>query len=111
MKHVLFWSMNGTARTTTAWTILGVFAATELVLMRVLPGKQFLGPITANGNVPVYKANGVLAFVVTIALFLGASYGLHLFSPAVVYDNFGGIIGALNVFSVVFCALLYVKGR
>jgi 7-dehydrocholesterol reductase len=95
----------------TAWAILGVFAATSLVLMRALPGKPFLGPVTANGNVPVYKANGVLAFAVTLALFAGASFGLGLFSPTIVYDNFGAIIGALNVFSVVFCALLYAKGR
>jgi 7-dehydrocholesterol reductase len=95
----------------TAWTILGVFAAIELLLLRLLPGKTFHGPVTANGNVPVYKANGVLAFAVTIALFAGASWGLHLFSPTIVYDNFGGIIGALNVFSLAFCALLYLKGR
>jgi 7-dehydrocholesterol reductase len=97
--------------TPTAWAILGVFAAVELTLMRLLPGKAFHGPVTANGNVPVYKANGVLAFAVTVALFAGASWGMHLFSPTIVYDNFGGIIGALNVFSLVFCALLYLKGR
>ena len=95
----------------TAWAILGIFAAIELVLMRVLPGKTFFGPVTANGNVPVYKANGVLAFVVTVALFAVASFGLGLFSPSIIYDNFGAIVGALNVFSVVFCALLYAKGR
>jgi 7-dehydrocholesterol reductase len=97
--------------TPTAWAILGVFAAIELALMRLLPGKTFHGPVTANGNVPVYKANGVAAFAVTVALYAGASWGLHLFSPTIVYDNFGGIIGALNVFSLAFCALLYLKGR
>jgi 7-dehydrocholesterol reductase len=97
--------------TKTAWAMLGVFAAIELVLLRFLPGKTFHGPVTANGNVPVYKANGVLAFAVTVALFAGASWGLHLFSPTIIYDNFGGIVGALNVFSLGFCALLYLKGR
>jgi 7-dehydrocholesterol reductase len=97
--------------TPTAWAILGVFAAVELALMRVLPGPRFLGPVTANGNVPVYKANGVLAFVVTLALFAGASFGLGLFRASIVYDNFPGIVGALNVFSVVFCLGLYFKGR
>ena len=79
--------------TRTAWAIIGVFAAVELTLMRVLPGARFVGPVTANGNVPVYKANGVLAFVVTLALFCGASFGLHLFAASIVYDNFGGILG------------------
>ena len=97
--------------TRTAWSLIGIFALFELVLMRVLPGKRFLGPVTANGNVPVYEANGVLAFVVTVGLYVGASFGLHLFPASILYENFGGILGALNVFSVAFCALLYAKGR
>jgi len=97
--------------TRAAWEIIGAFAAVELALMRVLPGARFVGPVTANGNVPVYKANGVLAFLVTIALFCGASFGLRLFPASIVYDNFGGILGAMNVFSVLFCLMLYLKGR
>ncbi len=97
--------------TSTAWTMIAAFALMQLVLMRVLPGKKFLGPVTANGNVPEYKANGVLAFVTTLATFATLSWGLHVFSPAIVYDNFGGILGAMNVFSLVFCAMLYFKGR
>lgn len=97
--------------TKTAWSIIGIFAVLSAILMRILPGKEFLGPITANGNVPVYKANGVAAFIVTLGLFCGASFGLHLFNASIVYDNFGGIVGALNVFSIVFCAMLYTKGR
>src|SRR5207247_1701243 len=71
----------------------------------------FHGPITANGNVPVYKANGVLAFIAALALYCGASFGLHLFPASILYDNFGGLVGALNVFSGVFCALLWAKGH
>ena len=94
-----------------AWSILGVYAAVELLLMRVLPGKTFHGPVTPAGNVPVYKANGVAAFAVTLALFFGGSYGLHLFSPTIVYDHFGELLGALNCGSLLFCLVLYVKGR
>src|SRR3984957_8712050 len=97
--------------TRTAWELIGVLAAVELTLMRALPGARFVGPVTANGNVPIYKANGVLAFLVTVALFAGASFGLHLFPASIIYDNFGGILGAMNVFSVSFCLLLYFKGR
>jgi 7-dehydrocholesterol reductase len=97
--------------TRTAWKIIGIFAAVELLLMRLLPGARLVGPVTANGNVPVYKANGVAAFGVTLALFCCASFGLGLFRASIVYENFGGILGALNVFSVLFCLLLYLKGR
>lgn len=52
-----------------AWKIILVFTVFELALMRILPGKTFNGPITPKGNVPVYKDNGVLAFIVTMATF------------------------------------------
>src|SRR4051812_13489062 len=41
-----------------AWKVIGLYAAFELLLMRVVPGARFEGPITPSGNVPVYKANG-----------------------------------------------------
>ena len=97
--------------TKTAWTILGVFAALQLALMRLLPGKRFEGPVTPGGHVPIYKANGVLAFATTLVLFVGASFGLGLFRASTVYDHFGEILGALNFFSLVFCLALYLKGR
>lgn len=95
----------------TAWAILGVFAATQLAFMRLLPGKPFHGPVTPAGNVPVYRANGPLAFAVTIALFALATGPLDLFSATIIYDHFGALLGALNVFSLGFCLLLYLKGR
>ncbi len=95
----------------TAWTIIGVFVATQLALVRILPGRSFAGPSTPTGHVPVYRANGMAAFAVTLALFLGASYGLGLFSPTIVYDHFGEIIGALNVLGLALCLGLYLKGR
>ncbi len=95
----------------TAWTIIASFAAFELLLMRILPGARFEGPITPMGNVPVYKANGVGAFAFTISAFCLASFGLGWFRASILYDHLGEILGALNVFSLVFCLLLYLKGR
>jgi 7-dehydrocholesterol reductase len=95
----------------TAWTIIGVFVAIQLALVRVLPGRAFTGPTTPTGHVPMYRANGVAALAVTLALFLGGSYGLGLFSPTIVYDHFGELIGALNVLGLTLCVGLYLKGR
>lgn len=95
----------------TAWAILGTFAAMQLIFMRILPGKRFIGPITPNGNLPAYTTNGVPAFLLTVSLFCILSFGVHLFPATIVYDHFGPILGALNVFSLGFCLLLYVKGR
>lgn len=97
--------------TKTAWMIIGIFMALQLILMRIIPGKRFLGPYTPKGNVPVYKANGVSCYLITLLLFYLGAYQFHIFSPTIVFDNFGGIIGALNIFSLLFCLLLYIKGR
>lgn len=93
-----------------AWKIIASFAAFQLFLMRIVPGKPFLGPVTPKGNVPVYKANGIACFLITIATFYLASFQLHLFSPSIIYDNLGPMLGALNCFSLVFCFFLYLKG-
>ena len=94
-----------------AWKMIAVFSVFELALMRLLPGKKFNGPITPKGNVPTYKENGPLAFVTTMATFCIASFGLNLFSATILYDNLGSLLGALCLFSLLFCVLLYLKGR
>src|SRR5262245_16408355 len=35
-----------------AWTLLAVFAALQLALMRLLPGRRVEGPVTPTGHVP-----------------------------------------------------------
>lgn len=94
-----------------AWKMILIFGATQLVLMKLLPGKTIEGPLTPGGNIPLYKANGVMAFALTIGLFVFSSEVLHLFPMTIIYDNFGPLLGALNAFSLLFCGLLYLKGR
>lgn len=97
--------------TSKAWKILAAFAAFQLLLMKLLPGRKFYGPVTPRGNVPVYKANGVSAFLATIGIFYLGSHSFNFFSPTLIYDHFGGLLGALNLFSLFFCLFLYFKGR
>ncbi len=97
--------------TPTAWKILAAFGGFELLLMKLLPGRKFNGLVTPKGNVPSYKANGISAFFSTIGLFYICAYQLKLFSPTIIYDNLGALLGALNIFSLLFCAVLYFKGR
>ena len=97
--------------TEAGWMIVGVFAAVQLLLMRLVPGRRFQGPVTPNGHVPEYRANGVACLTITLALFVLGAFVLDWFEPTIVYDNFAGIIGALNVFSLAFCLFLYGKGR
>jgi 7-dehydrocholesterol reductase len=97
-----------------AWKIIGIFAVSQLILMRVVPGAEYRGPLTPKGHTPVYKANGVACFVITVAAFAYLSdltqYSLALFAADIAYVHFGCIVGALNVSSFAFCFFLYVKG-
>jgi 7-dehydrocholesterol reductase len=94
----------------TAWAIVAVFAAIGLAFMRLLPGARCEGPISPAGEAPVYKANGVASFVLTIALFTICCFGFDLFPATIIYDHFGEILGALNISSLVLCLGLYLKG-
>lgn len=40
-----------------AWTHIAVFGVLEAALQMLLPGKEHKGPVTPNGNVPVYKVH------------------------------------------------------
>lgn len=103
--HPFFW---GSAH---AWLIIGCFIVFEMALLRVLPGKIFNGSVTPKGNNPVYKKNGFLAFLTTMISFSVASFGFNLFPATILYDSLGAILGALNIFSLFLCLMLYLKGR
>jgi 7-dehydrocholesterol reductase len=94
-----------------AWAMIAIFAALELALLRVLPGKRVYGTVTPAGEVPDYPDNGLAAFVVTLALWVLATHGLGLFPASILYDRFGELLGALNVLALVMCLGLYAKGR
>jgi 7-dehydrocholesterol reductase len=94
-----------------AWSFIAIFSFLQLFLMRFLPGKTYKGPISPAGNVPEYKNNGLSAFLITVALFFIGSYGLNLFSAGILYDEFCYLISALNIFSLLFCLMLYFKGK
>uniref|UniRef100_A0A061S7K6 7-dehydrocholesterol reductase n=1 Tax=Tetraselmis sp. GSL018 TaxID=582737 RepID=A0A061S7K6_9CHLO len=96
--------------TAEAWAIIGTFGAVEAFLQLALPGKKFLGPVSPKGNVPVYKANGMQAYVTTLVLFF-AVWGSGIYNPARVYDLMGEILAALNIFSLLFCLFLNIKGH
>lgn len=93
-----------------AWKMLACFSIFQLLLIRYLPGKTFFGPITPAGNVPVYRANGPLAYGITLATFYLCAFRFHLFSPILIYDHFPALIGALSLFSLLFCVFLLFKG-
>ncbi|PNX90841.1 7-dehydrocholesterol reductase-like protein, partial [Trifolium pratense] len=53
-----------------ACKIIAVYAAFEAALQLLLPGPTVYGPISPAGNRPVYKANGVAAYLVTLLTYV-----------------------------------------
>ena len=94
----------------TAWAIIAGFGAFQAALQLGLPGQRVTGPVTPRGNTPVYVANGVPAYCVTMAALALGQYTGTL-DLALAYDKFGEILSALNVFSLALCAGLWAKGH
>lgn len=100
----------------TPFCLLVIFGymAFQLFLMVVVPGERAEGPITINGNVPIYKDNGFRIFLITMACFAALTFYLKNYtslSPSLVYDHYGDLLATMNAFALLFCVLLYLKGR
>ena len=88
---------------------IAAFGVFQAFLQLAVPGKSFIGPISPKGNRPVYKDNGVACFFITLIAFF-ACWKYEVFNPARIYDQFGQILNALNIFGNVLCLFLTVKG-
>lgn len=88
------------------------FMGVALVLERTLPGSIECGPETLTGHVPKYVDNAVLHCVVYTALFyLGSNVGYgDLYDFGIIYDVFPGSVAFLNMFGLIFCVFLTLKG-
>ncbi|KAK0063306.1 7-dehydrocholesterol reductase [Biomphalaria pfeifferi] len=106
------WSLARSPSPVIIWSLVlyGVYA---LAMMKLLPGRTVFGPVTSKGNVPVYKDNGFIFFVLTMILFWTLTLLLRPFgiSPSMYYDKFDEMIVTLNVCSLLFCFALYLKGK
>ncbi len=94
-----------------AWTMFALFVTVQLFLLRLIPGERIEGPVSPKGHVPIYRDNGLACFGLTMFLYLGASAGLGLFSPALIFDHFADLLGVLNLVALSLCVVLYIKGR
>lgn len=92
-----------------ALRLIGYYAAFELILTRIVPGKQFKATVTATGHTPVYKANGFQCYVITVLTVLGLYYA-KILDPILIYNKMGNFISSLNAFALLLCAFLTVKG-
>ena len=90
--------------------ILVAWLTLQLGLLLLLPARLHLGPPTPAGERPEYRDNGLAAWIITHGLLLGG-WSTGVLRPAALVEAWGGMLVALNVTALAFCALLYVKGR
>lgn len=94
-----------------AWQLVGGFILLQLILLVILPGPICAGPETPKRFVPLYKANGLPSFFVSLFCFYIGGYQFHWFSLSVIYDNFGNILASLNLLSICLSLLFYLKAK
>lgn len=88
---------------------LSIFILLQWTLSILLPGRAIKGPPTAEGECPTYKCNGMACFLVTLIIFLFASFHYSLLRPAWFYDHFGALLICLNIFGCCLSSILYIK--
>ncbi|KAI9221797.1 ergosterol biosynthesis ERG4/ERG24 family-domain-containing protein [Blastocladiella britannica] len=94
-----------------ATTLCAAWIAFQAALYMYLPAKTGYGQQTPAGHVLGYKVNGLLAWFVTHALFIGLSTVVPLFPGSVIADNFPGLYIAANVYGYALTTFSYIKAH
>jgi len=93
-----------------AWKVVLSFYAWGFISLKV-PSKVFKGPPTPNGYVPLYAANGLQYYFLSLVLFLiFTSFGYQTLCTEI-YQDFASIVQVLNLTSMLLCAYLVYKGK
>lgn len=94
-----------------ALKFLGSFFGVSL-LLELLPGKEECGPTTLTGYVPKYTDNGVKHCIVFSFLFwVGSNLGYgDYYDFGIFFDVFPSCLVTLNIFGLLFCVFLTLKG-
>lgn len=86
------------------------YMAWQAAMQLWVPAPTFHGPVSPSGWIPEYKANGMMCFVLSLLTYVGSvHYGYY--DGGYVYEHFGALLGFMNVFALLFCLFLYVKGH
>ena len=89
--------------------MVSIFLLWSFLSLKV-PAKTFLGPATPAGYVPVYSANGVQYYLVSLVSYLTLVYAVPSL-PLSIWLQFDQIVSSLNIFSLVLCVFLLIKGN
>lgn len=106
MDHIKDWSH-----------VIGIYVGWILfqaILFTIMPGEIGYGQTTPGGHLLPYKLNGWNAYwltVITFSICSIPSFGLNLFSPTIIYDNWTGLLILANVFAYSLTLFAYIKAK
>jgi 7-dehydrocholesterol reductase len=58
-----------------------------------------------------YKVNGLNAYILTHVLYIVGSFGLGIFEPTIIYDNWQGLLFIANIYGVCLALFAYIKAH
>jgi 7-dehydrocholesterol reductase len=93
-----------------AFLIFAVWCALQLVLLFVIPAPTGYGNVTPAGHKLSYRLNGLRAWFVTHVL-LGVAVIAGLIPATLIYDQWGGLLIAANVWGFAITAFVYWKAH
>ncbi|CAH0384855.1 unnamed protein product [Bemisia tabaci] len=92
-----------------AWTILFMYVLWVLLSLKI-PSSTVTGPALPSGFEPQFKANGILFFWSTLALFGGVFLSRPDWALAI-HGLIPELFGAINITAFLLCLWLLVKGK
>jgi len=97
-----------------SWLMLQVVLAVYVpdILHKIMPyyrGGVIKGAVTPAGNQLNYNINGLQAWVISHILFIVCAFGLGIFSPTIIFDNWGPMIWVANIAGYFLAIFAYVK--
>lgn len=90
--------------------ICGGWFLFQAALQAWMPGRVVRGMPLPDGQRLEYRLNGMLSFLVTLSLSIGA-VALGWLDPTLLYDQMGPLLTVTNIFAFAFACFLYYWGR
>lgn len=79
------------------------------LIFKSYKGGEQLGAVTPAGKRLWYNINGLQAWFVSHVLFLAGAFYFELFSPTIIFDNWGSLLVVANVAGFCLAIFAYIK--
>ncbi|KAJ3084617.1 hypothetical protein HK102_000606 [Quaeritorhiza haematococci] len=94
--------------TTEGFQLYFAWLAFQIFLYMVVPAKIGYGQATPAGYILEYVVNGLRVYFLTHILYFAAS-ALGLINPAIIHDNWGALLVAVNVYGYGLSLFVFIK--